>query len=240
MRAGDVVLAVFLRKRLGISLQQGFTVIMVDWFCDFVCVVAAFVGALALAPAIAAWTGHAVTIIVSVLVVAIAGLWVMVRYRPVVVSLVDRILAKVLPVQRERLMRVVEEILSGLSLVCTWRIATPLVLISGADLGAVGDVVLVRPACRVHLGADRRRRRPSAAAIALSFVVPLGPAGLGAFEVASVLSARGVRRSRLSQRIAFAVISHVFQLAMVLSLALLAASTQRLDYSSLKAAAEKR
>src|ERR1700755_2424399 len=61
MRAGDVVLAVFLRQRLGVGIHRTFTVIVADWACDFICVVSAFLAALAFAPTVPSWTGRAVT-----------------------------------------------------------------------------------------------------------------------------------------------------------------------------------
>jgi uncharacterized membrane protein YbhN (UPF0104 family) len=75
-------------------------------------------------------------------------------------------------------------------------------------------------------------------AVALSFVLPLGPGGLGAFEAAAVvaLSVFGVP---LEAAIPFAVIAHAFQLGSALLLAMLAVTTQRIDYRSLMKAAQK-
>ncbi len=238
MRAGDVVCAIFLRQRLGVTLQQCFSAIMVDWFCDLVCVVSIFVGALSFAPGVATWTGHAETIIVSVLVIAAIGFVVVMHYRRIVVALADRVLAKILPRHRQRLVAWVEQLLSSLSMICTWRIAATLTLGSVIiwSLTAASYYFCLRA---VLTTAPFAAGAFSASAIALSFVVPIGPAGLGAFEAASVLSL-AVFRVPIEPAIAFAVVAHVFQLAMVLLLSSHIAITQRLDFRKLQAGIEKR
>src|SRR5712671_1372976 len=69
MRAGDVVLAVFLRQRLGVGIHRSFTVMVADWACDFLCVVTAFLVALAFAPTVPAWTGHAIAVLLAMMLV---------------------------------------------------------------------------------------------------------------------------------------------------------------------------
>jgi uncharacterized protein (TIRG00374 family) len=238
MRAGDAVLAVFLRQKLGLSLHRGLTVIMVDWLCDFICVVVMFLGALPFAPVVAAWTDRAVVIIVSVLAVAFAGLWIVTRFPAPIIRLLDRVLARVLPGQREYLVKFADEILLNFSSISSWKIATPLGLVSALIWGLTAasywfGLRAVLPEAPLAAGPF------SAAAIALGFVVPLGPAGLGAFEAASVL-ALAVFDVPLEAAIAFAIIAHVFQLAVVLTFALIAVLTGRLDYRSLRAAPEGR
>jgi uncharacterized protein (TIRG00374 family) len=234
MRAGDAVLAVFLRQKLGVSLHHGLAVIMVDWLCDFICVVVIFLGALPFAPVVAAWTDRAVVIIVSVLAIAFTGLWILKRFRALIVVLLDRVLSRILPRQREYLVKFANELLQNLSSISSWRIATPLGLVSALIWGLTAasycfGLRAVYPEVTMAAGPF------TAAAIALGFVVPLGPAGLGAFEAASVL-ALAVFGVPLEAAIAFAIIAHVFQLGVVLTFALMAVLTRRLDYRSLRAA----
>jgi uncharacterized membrane protein YbhN (UPF0104 family) len=75
--------------------------------------------------------------------------------------------------------------------------------------------------------------------VALSFIVPLGPGGLGAFEAAAVV-ALSVFDVPLEAAIPFAVIAHAFQLGSALLLAMLAVTTQKVDYRSLLQAAEQK
>ncbi len=70
-------------------------------------------------------------------------------------------------------------------------------------------------------------------AVALSFVVPLGPGGLGAFEASTVL-ALSVFESPLEAALAFAVIAHVFQLGITMLFALLAVVTRQIDFQSIR------
>ena len=77
------------------------------------------------------------------------------------------------------------------------------------------------------------------AAVALSFIVPLGPGGMGAFEASSVL-ALAVFDVPLEPAIAFAVIAHLFQLGSVLLFAALSVLTGDIDHRALWSKAEKR
>jgi uncharacterized membrane protein YbhN (UPF0104 family) len=70
------------------------------------------------------------------------------------------------------------------------------------------------------------------AAVTLSFVVPLGPGGLGAFEAAAVV-ALSLFDVQLEAAIAFAILAHAFQLGTALLLAAIAVTTQRIDYRAL-------
>jgi uncharacterized protein (TIRG00374 family) len=231
MRAGDVVLAVFLRQRLGVGIHRTFTVIVADWACDFICVVTAFLGALAFAPTVPSWTGHAVVILLSMMVLGIAGLFGVLRWRGRVVLLIDLVLTRLAPRWRARVREIAEEILEGLAEIGHWRTAVPLVLVSAVIWG------LIWLSYALGLRAVHEHAAPAAAAfnmaaVTLSFAVPLGPGGLGAFEASSVL-ALAVFEVPLEPAIAFAVIAHLFQLASVLVMAALAVLTGHIEFRSL-------
>jgi len=231
MRAGDVVLAVFLRQRLGVGIHRTFTVIVADWACDFICVVTAFLAALAFAPTVPTWTGHAVAILLSMMGLGIAGLFSVLRWRGHVVRLLDRVLARLAPRWRERVGKIAEEVLEGLAEIGHWRTAVPLVLVS-AGIWGLTWLSYALGLRAVHEYATPAAAAFTMAAVTLSFAVPLGPGGLGAFEAASVL-ALTVFEVPLEPAIAFAVIAHLFQLASVLALAALAVLTGHIDYRSL-------
>ncbi|UYN97346.1 MAG: flippase-like domain-containing protein [Enhydrobacter sp.] len=238
MRAGDAVMAIFLRHRLNIEIHRSFTVIVADWLCDFICVVVIFVSALAFAPPIAAWIGHASMVVVAVGAAGLTGLSLILRYRSQFLAIVDRWLARLLPKHRVRLHSIAAEILAGLTMIGRWRVSIPLVSISA--------VIWLVTACSYWFGMQAVfNDAPSAAApftmaaVALSFVLPLGPGGLGAFE-AAVVVALAVFEVPVEASVAFAVIAHGVQLGTVLLFTGLAVVTQRVDYRLLWAATEKR
>jgi len=238
MRAGDVVVAVYLRKRLGVGIHRTFTVIVADLACDFICVVTAFLGALAFAPTVPGWTGHAMTILLFMMVLGIAGLFGVLRWRGRVVQLIDRVLARFAPGWQARVHEIAVEVLEGLAEIGHWRTAGLLVLISAVIWG------LIWLSYALGLSAVHEQVPPAASAfnmavMALSFAVPLGPGGMGAFEASSVL-ALTIFDVPLEPAIAFAVIAHLFQLASVAAFAVVAVLTGHIDYRSLWSSAEKR
>jgi uncharacterized protein (TIRG00374 family) len=238
MRAGDVVVAVFLRQRLSVRIHRTFTVIVADLACDFICVVTTFLGALAFAPTVPGWTGHAVVILLSLMVLGIAGLFGVLRWRGHFVRLVDRVMARLAPRWQASIHEIAVEVLEGLAQIGHWRTAGSVVLFSAIIWG------LIWLSYALGLSAVREQAPPAAAALnmavaALSFAVPLGPGGLGVFEASSVL-ALTVFDVPLESAIAFAVIAHLFQLASVAAFAALAVLTGHIDYRALWSSAEKR
>lgn len=238
MRAGDVVIAIFLRHRLNIAIHRSFTVIVADWLCDFICVAVIFVSALAFAPPIAAWIGHASLVVVAVGAAGLIGLWATLRYRSQLLALVDRCVARLLPKHRVRLRNIADEMLTGLAIVGHWRVSIPLVSIS-AVIWLVTAFSYWFGMHAVFHDAPLAAALFAMAAVALSFVLPLGPGGLGAFE-AAVVVALAVFEVPVEASVAFAVIAHGIQLGTVLLFTGLAMVTQRVDYRTLWAATERR
>lgn len=233
MRAGDVVLAVFLRQKLQVGMHQSFTVIIADWACDFLCVAMAFLGALAFAPVIAAWTDQAFVALVVVMIVGAIAVWGVLRLRVRVLTMIDRALARTVPQWRARGSEIAEKVLGGLAAISNWRIALPLMLISMLIWG-LAWLSYWSGLRAVFPDAPAAAAAFNMGAVALSFIVPLGPGGLGAFEAASVLSL-AVFGIPLEAAIAFAIIAHVFQLGSVVSFAMLAVLTRQIDYGSFRA-----
>lgn len=237
MRAGDVVVALFLRHRLGIDLHRSLTVMAADALSDFLCVAVLFLGALAFAPVSPDWTSHAAPLLALVSIVAVTVMALVIRFQAQVLAVADRLLARIDRPWSERLRSVAHDVLAGISAISHWRVCLPLILISAAIWVVIG--------ASYWFGLRAVFIEPSAAAasfamsaVALSFVVPLGPGGLGAFEAAAVvaLSVFGVP---LEAAIPFAVIAHAFQLGSALLLAMLAVTSQKIDYRSLMKAAQK-
>jgi glycosyltransferase 2 family protein len=237
MRAGDVVVTLLLRHRLGIDIHRSLTVIVADALCDFVFVAILFLTALSFAPRTAGWTVHAAPVLGLAIALIIIGLGLVVWLRRGLLALADRVLGRLRAPWSKRLREIAEDVLAGASAIAHWRVFVPLVVISGAIWAVIG--------LSYWLGLRAVYIEPSAAlasftmaAVTLSFIVPLGPGGLGAFEAAAViaLSLFGVR---LEAAIAFAILAHALQLGSALLLAAIAVATQGIDYRALLLAAKK-
>lgn len=237
MRAGDVVVALFLRHRLGIDIHRSLTVMAADALCDFLFVAMLFLTALSFAPISAAWTSHAAPVLAVVSVLVLATMTLVIRFRFGVLAIADRLLKRIDRPWAERLREMAQDVLAGIAAISHWRVCLPLILISAAIWTVIG--------ASYWFGLRAVSIEPSAAAasftmaaVALSFVVPLGPGGLGAFEAAAVV-ALSVFEVPLEAAIPFAVIAHAFQLGSALLLAMLAVTIQKIDYRSLMKAAQK-
>jgi uncharacterized protein (TIRG00374 family) len=238
MRAGDVVVALFLRHRLGIDIHRSLTVMAADALCDFLCVALLFLTALSFAPISTAWTAHAAPVLGGVSVVVLAAMALVIRFRFRVLAVADRLLARIGRPWADRLREMAQDVLAGIAAIAQWRVCVPLILISAGIWVVIG--------ASYWFGLRAVSIEPSAAAasftmsaVALSFVVPLGPGGLGAFEAAAVV-ALSLFDVPLEAAIPFAVIAHAFQLGSALLLAMLAVATQKVDYRSLLKAAEQK
>ena len=237
MRAGDVVVTLLLRHRHGIDIHRSLTVIVADALCDFVCVAFLFLGALPFAPISAAWAVRAAYALAIAAALVLAGVIVVVWLRHRLLALFERILDRLDVGRGERLRGIAHDVLAAASVVANWKVCLPLILFTVLIWGVIGlsywlgmRAVSIEPSISVASFAM--------AAVALSFVVPLGPGGLGAFE-AAVVVALVLFGVPLGAAIAFAIIAHACQLGSVVLLAGFAVTTQNIDYRSLLSAAEK-
>lgn len=237
MRAGDVVVTLLLRHRLGIDIHRSLTVIVADALCDFFFVALLFLAALSFAPRSAGWTSHAAPVLGLAMALVIVGVGLVVWSRRGLLALADRLLGRLHARWIKRLRAMAEDVLTGASAIAHWRVFLPLVVISAAIWAVIGlsywlglRAVFIEPSVALASFAM--------AAVTLSFVVPLGPGGLGAFEAAAViaLSLFGVR---LEAAIAFAILAHALQLGSALLLAAIAVATQGIDYRAVLLAAKK-
>jgi hypothetical protein len=237
MRAGDVVSALLLRNRLGIDIHRSLTVIAADALCDFVCVSLLFLSALSFAPVSAAWAGEARTAIAIAIVVVVASIAIAIPLRHRLLVLVDLLLRRFNVPWGERLREIIHDVAEAASAIAHWRVCLPLILFTGLIWVTIG--------LSYWFGMRAVAIEPSVAsasfamsAVALSFIVPLGPGGLGAFE-AAVVVALSLFDVPLEAAIPFAIIAHAIQLGSALLLAMVVVSTQKIDYRSLITAAEK-
>jgi glycosyltransferase 2 family protein len=237
MRAGDVVVTLLLRHRLGIEIHRSLTVIVVDAFCDFVCVSLLFLAGLSFAPVSAGWANRAAPALAAATLLALAAIVLVVTFRRALLGLVERIMKRLDASWSRRLQAIATDILASASEIGNWRVCLPLILFSALIWAVIG--------LSYWLGLRAVAIEPSIAsasftmaAIALSFVIPLGPGGLGAFEAAAVVSL-SLFNVPLEAAIPFAIIAHAFQLGSALLIAGVAVTTRKIDYRALLSAAEK-
>jgi len=237
MRAGDVVITLLLRQRLGIEIHRSVTVMAADALCDFVCIAALFLAVMSFTSTSSEWSGHAASVLAVAAALVVSGLVVVVRLRAWLLALVDRLVGAMNRRWAERMRDIARDMLQGAALIAHWRISLPLIAITGAIWAIVG--------ASYWLGLRAVSIEPSAAlasftmaAVTLSFIVPLGPGGLGAFEAAAVV-ALAVFGVPLDAAIAFAIVAHALQLASALALASIAVTTLKIDYRGLLSATSK-
>jgi glycosyltransferase 2 family protein len=237
MRAGDVVVALFLRQRAGIDIHRTVTVIGTDALCDFLCVVLLFLTALSFAPISGAWTAHAAAMLAIVSIVVLAAMALVIRFRLHVLAITDRVLHRIGRPWAERLREMAHDVLAGLSAISHWRTCLPLVLISAAIWIVIGASYWFGLRA-VSIAPSVAAASFTMAAVTLSFAVPLGPGGLGVFEAAAIV-ALGLFGVPLETALTFAVLAHALQLSSALLVAALAVTTHKVDYRSLLKAARK-
>jgi hypothetical protein len=229
MRAGDVTMAFVLRQGLGVPTARAFSAVLVDRFFDFATVIVIFVGALALAPTVAPWAANLTVTLLAALAALVGGLWLAVRLRRFWLDLLDRLLPK----STERLRAQVRELFTGLAVVDNLGVLS-LVLLLSIGLWGVIIVSYQYGAGAVWPSVSLPAAAFAAGAVALSFVVPLAPGGFGVFHAAVVL-ALSLFGVPAEAALAFAIISHVFQLGSVLVLAVVAVMCRRISIGSLRA-----
>ena len=237
MRAGDVVVTLLLRHRLGIEIHRSLTVMAVDAFCDFICVSLLFLTALAFMPVSDGWVSRAAPALAIAATLALAVLATVVRFRLYLLAVAGRLLDRLDVSWGRSLLGIADDVLAGASAIAHWRVCLPLILVSALIWAVIG--------LSYWLGMRAVFIEPSVAsasftmaAVALSFILPLGPGGLGAFEAAVVVSL-SLFKVPLAAAVAFAIVAHAFQLGSVLVLAAIAVTTQRIDFRSSLSAAEK-
>jgi glycosyltransferase 2 family protein len=215
MRGGDLVMAVIFRRRLGVSVPQALSVILVDRVCDTVAVAIIFLGALLFLPTAAPWSrGLALALIVG-LVAGFTAIALIVRMRIAFLAWLAERFAR--SERGMRWHRLAEGLLSGLGTFRTVRFTAVIVLISVMLWGAT--VLSYWVGIRAVIdGVPVAAAAFAVGAVALSFIVPLAPGGIGVFHAATVfaLSAFGVP---VEPALAFAIIAHALQLLSVLAIA---------------------
>jgi glycosyltransferase 2 family protein len=215
MRGGDVVMALIIRQRLGVSTSQGLSIVIVDRLCDLIAVCILFLGALVFLPAAAPWSGRLALALSVGLVVGFVALAIMVRLHGPLLAWLARRLARFERGARWHAMA--QDLFSGLATFRTARFTIMIALLSAFLWGAT--VLSYWFGIRaVIAGVSPAAASFAVGAVGLSFVVPLAPGGIGVFQAAAVfaLAAFGVA---VEPALAFAIIAHALEILLVMVLA---------------------
>lgn len=236
MRAGDVTMAFLLHENLGIGMARAFSVILIDRFFDLMTVIVIFVAALSVAPTVAPWASNLTVALLSALVGLTTALWFTVRMRRIWILVFHRLLSPRLLKRSERWRAWVNDLVSGLAFINKPAVVCPVLLLSIGFWGAIVTstwfgVNAVWPLVPFAGAAF------ATAVVALCFIVPVAPGGLGVFHAAVVL-ALSVFSVPTEPALAFALIAHAFQLTSVMVLAAIVLLCQRKSLRSLMAIRE--
>jgi hypothetical protein len=233
VRAGDMTMALVLRRFLGLSTPRGFSIVFVDRFFDLATVVVLFVSALSLAPKVAPWAVNLPITLPAGLALLVGGVWLTVRLHKVWLRLLDRLLAPMTAERRERWSSRVHDLFEGLVAVNKPRVMASALVVSVVLWGMTAlsfwlGILAVWPEAPPASGVL------VAGAVALSFVFPAAPGAIGVFHAVVVL-ALSLFNVPAEAALACAIICHAFQLSSVLLLAGVALVAQGLSVRSLAA-----
>jgi uncharacterized protein (TIRG00374 family) len=234
MRAGDVMMAFVLRQSLGISTARASSLVVVDRFFDFATVIVLFVSMLSLAPMVVPWADNLTVTLVAALVVLAGGLCLAIRTRRFWLAVIERLLSGVNPKRAQRWNAAAHELFDGFAQIESLRVVGPVLLFSILQWAMTVltfwfGIRAVWPAVPISAAAF------SVGAVALSFVVPVAPGGVGVFHGAVAL-ALSLFAVPVEPALAFAIVAHAFQLGSVLVFATIALICQGISLRSLVAA----
>jgi len=231
MRAGDAFIPFMLRKSLGTRAVHLFPIVLVDRFFDFVTVAVIFVVTLVAAPTVVPWAEGVVFALIGGLALLVFGLWFTIHKRSVWVALLDRLSNRSLGRGEDGWAAKLHDLITGFAVVDSLRVVAPAMLLSVVAwamisaaywLGSIAIFPQTQPVAAAF----------AAAAIALSFVVPLTPGGIGVFHAAMVvaLSLYGIPAETA---LAIAIVIHAVLLCTAFAVAIVAVVAQRINLQSL-------
>ena len=216
MRAGDMTMAFVLRRSLGIGLVRGTSIVLVDRVFDFLTVIVMFMVMLAATPAVVPWA-HDATISLGIgLALLVGGLLLAIRFHAQWSSLLDWACGVLPAAKAEKWRERVHEVFDGLAMIDRFSVIAAALSISILMWGSItASYWLGVQAFWPHMTIPEAAF--AASVVALSFVVPLAPGGLGVFHGAVVL-ALSLFGVPTEPALAFAIVAHAFQMGSVLIL----------------------
>ena len=231
MRAGDVMMAFVLRQSLCVSTARASSLVVVDRFFDFATVIVIFVSMLSLAPTVAPWAASATTTLLVALALLVGGLWLLIRTRGFWMALLDRLLSGVSAQRAKGLSDTAHELFAGLAQIERPRVVG-LVLLFSICLWGMSTASFWFGIRAVWPDVPVAAAALTVGAVALSFVVPVAPGGFGVFHGAAVLSL-ALFGIPVEPALAFAIVTHGFQMSSVLVFGMIAMAWQGISLRSL-------
>jgi uncharacterized protein (TIRG00374 family) len=233
MRAGDIMMTVTLGQNLGITTARATSVVLVDRFFDFATVMVIFATTLAIIPTSVAWAHQALVVCVATLSILSLGLWITIHKRKLWMWALERLVAKISSPRVDKALAQAHDLFEDFARIDNIKTASIVVLLSMCQWTAISasywfGVGGVWP--EVTFGAAAF----AAAAVALSFIVPVAPGGFGVFHGAVVL-ALTIFSVPVEPAIAFAIVAHVLQMGSVLIFGILSVLAQGISLRSLAA-----
>lgn len=231
MRAGDVVMAVILNRRLGTTAPAAVSIVLFDRFFEFATVIVIFATPLWVVPVTAAWTRGTAAVLVPAVVMLAAGLWLAIHLRDFWLRLFDRLFGRISSPGMNRLRAVVRDLVAGFA-----RLDDPRTIALVVALSIVQWVAIAGSWWFGLAGVwspDFAAAAFAAAVVALSVIVPIVPGGVGVVQGAAVLSLAAFHVPAESA-LALAIVIHAVQAGTVLALGLLALAWEGIGLGSLR------
>lgn len=231
LRAGDMTMALVLRQSIGLPTARGFSLVFVDRLFDLLTVVVLFYCALSVAPTVAPWaTNLSVTLPIG-LAALIGLLWMVIRLRRFWITLADSLLKRVSPRGGEKWSVRLHELFDGLTAVNRPGVILLAMLLSVLLWGLTSAsywlcVNAIWPQAPFAAGAF------AAAAVALSFIVPSTPGGVGVFHAVAVI-AFSLFHVPVEAALAAAIVCHALMVGLIMILAGVAVVFQGMNLRSL-------
>ncbi len=230
-RAGEVAMAVALRQSFGISTASSGSVVLIDRFLDFCTVVLIFVVSFLMSPEGIPWVRQATGGVVLITLAFISCLILAVRLRHVWMSLLAGVFARLDPTRAAKWDARVRDLFSVLSVIDDTPRLVGLLVLSGAFWAMISlaywlGIHAVWPDITPTAAAF------TASAVALSFLLPVAPGGIGLFQGTVILSLQlfGVGTSAA---LAFGILGHALQVCTTLALAAISMAWQGMSLRTL-------
>jgi uncharacterized protein (TIRG00374 family) len=216
MRAGDMMIALFLKQSVGLRVTRATSVVLVDRFFDFATVMVLFVGMLLAAPVVIPWAHNAALSLVVCLILLAGGLWTTIHLRRLWLAVAERLLGRIFPGVAQKWLRHAHDLFEGMAQIDRLGLVGGLAAVSLVQWLVISASYWLGIAA-FYPGVPFAGAVFAACVVALSFVVPVAPGGFGVFHGAVVL-ALSVYGVPAEPALAFALIAHALQMGSVLVL----------------------
>jgi uncharacterized protein (TIRG00374 family) len=214
MRAGEFAMMWVLARRSQVALPASFSAIVLDRLCDLAAALAVLIVAIFAMPNPPALIVEGIEIVAAILVAGMALVAISVRLR----ARTMRVLAALLPRRwHSTLLHRLEELLKGLGVLARPSVFAQAVALSAtiwglAVLSFTAGIGAVWPDATLAMGAF------TVGVVAMAFLVPAAPGGIGVFH-AAIVFALAIYGVPAATALAYALISHALTFAVGIAVA---------------------